>query len=280
MSQPFVSTSWLQEHLNDPNLVVVDGSWYLPTQNRDPKAEFIAGHIPGAVQFDIDAIADKSTALPHMLPDEKQFAKAAGALGLSADKTIVVYDGAGLFAAPRVWWTLSVFGAKDVRILDGGLPAWKREGHPMKTGDTHPTPAKFEARFDGERVRDFDAVASILTDDSACVVDARSAGRFAGTAPEPRPGLLSGHMPGARNLPFDRLLGADGRIAEPHAIRKAFADAGVDLDLPIVTTCGSGVTAAILVFGLALIGKKDVALYDGSWTDWAQRDDAPIVTDR
>jgi len=279
MKTLLVTPGWLAERLGDPNVRIVDASWYLPTQNRDPRAEFLAGHIPGAAHFDIDAIADKATSLPHMLPDEREFAAAAGALGLSADKTIVVYDGAGLFAAPRVWWTLSVFGAKDVRILDGGLPAWKREGHPLETGDAHPSPARFEAHLDTDRVRDFKAVASILTEDSACVADARSAGRFAGTAPEPHPGLPSGHMPGARNLPFDRLLDADGRIREPHAIRKAFADAGVDLDLPVVTTCGSGVTAAILVFGLALIGKDDVALYDGSWTEWAQRDDAPIVTD-
>lgn len=280
MKTLLVTPGWLAERLGDPSVRIVDASWYLPAQNRDAKAEFLAGHIPGAVHFDIDAIADKATSLPHMLPDEKAFAVAAGTLGLSADKTIVVYDGAGLFAAPRVWWTLSVFGAKDVRILDGGLPAWKREGYPLEAGDAHPTPARFEARLDADRVRAFGEVASVLTEDSACVVDARSAGRFAGTAPEPRPGLPSGHMPGARNLPFDRLLDADGRIAEPHAIRKAFADAGVDLDLPVVTTCGSGVTAAILIFGLALIGKDDVALYDGSWTEWAQRDDAPIVTDR
>ncbi len=280
MTPLLVTPGWLAERLGDPKIAIVDASWYLPVQNRDAKAEFLAGHIPRAVHFDIDAFADKSTSLPHMLPSEKEFADAAGALGLSADKTIVVYDGAGLFAAPRVWWTLSVFGAKDVRILDGGLPAWTREALPLEAGDAHPAPAKFEARLDVGRVRGFETVASILTEDSACVVDARSAGRFAGTAPEPRPGLPSGHMPGARNLPFDRLIDADGKIAEPHVIRKAFADAGVDLDMPVVTTCGSGVTAAILTFGLALIGKDDVALYDGSWTEWAQRDDAPIVTDR
>ena len=167
-----------------------------------------------------------------------------------------------------------------MRILDGGLPAWKREGLPLEAGEAQPSPATFRAHLDTGRVRDFHAVASTLTEDREGVVDARSAGRFAGTAPEPRPGLPSGHMPGARNLPFDRLLDANGRIVEPHAIRKAFADAGVDLDMPVVTTCGSGVTAAILAFGLALIGKDDVALYDGSWTEWAQRDDAPIVTDR
>jgi thiosulfate/3-mercaptopyruvate sulfurtransferase len=280
MKTLLVTPGWLAERLGDPDIRIVDASWYLPAQNRDPKAEFIAGHIPGAVHFDIDAIADRSTSLPHMLPGETEFAAAAGALGLSADKTIVVYDGAGLFAAPRVWWTLSVFGAKDVRILDGGLPAWKREGLPLEAGEAQPSPATFRAHLDTGRVRDFHAVASTLTEDREGVVDARSAGRFAGTAPEPRPGLPSGHMPGARNLPFDRLLDANGRIVEPHAIRKAFADAGVDLDMPVVTTCGSGVTAAILAFGLALIGKDDVALYDGSWTEWAQRDDAPIVTDR
>lgn len=280
MTTLLVTTGWLADRLGDRNVGIVDASWYLPSQDRDGKAEFLAGHIPGAVHFDIDAIADRSSALPHMLPSGADFATAAGALGLSEDQTIVVYDGAGLFAAPRVWWTLSVFGAKDVRILNGGLPAWTQEGRPMETGEPRPAPATFHAQLDERRVRDFAAVSTVLSDDTACVVDARSAARFAGTQPEPRPGLPSGHMPGARNLPFDRLLGPDGQIVEPRQIRKIFIDAGADLDKPVITTCGSGVTAAILAFGLALIGKDDVALYDGSWTEWAQRDDAPIVTDR
>lgn len=280
MTALLATTGWLAERLGDGTIGVVDASWYLPSQNRDGKAEFLEGHIPGAVYFDIDAIADRASPLPHMLPSAAEFAAAAGALGLSEDKTIVVYDGAGLFSAPRVWWTLSVFGARDVRILDGGLPAWKREGRPVETGEARPVPATFRAKLDEGRVRDFAAVSAVLAEDSACVVDARSAARFAGTAPEPRPGLPSGHMPGARNLPFDRLLDAEGRIVETGSIQKIFADANVDLDKPVIATCGSGVTAAILAFGLALAGKEDVALYDGSWTEWAQRDDAPIVTDR
>jgi thiosulfate/3-mercaptopyruvate sulfurtransferase len=278
MNDLVVSPEWLKDRLGAPGLKVVDGSWYLPAQNRDARAEFRAGHIPGAVFFDIDAIADRSTDLPHMLPDAAAFADAVGGLGLSATDTIVVYDGAGLFSAPRVWWTLKVFGAGDVRILDGGLPAWKRAGLPLQAGEMRPLPAHFSPRFAPDMVHDFDQVAAHLALGDATVLDARSAARFRGEAPEPRPALPSGHMPGACNLPFDRLVDKEGRLLPPEEIRQRFKEAGVDLSRPVITTCGSGVTAALLAFALAALGKEDVAVYDGSWTEWASQPGSPIVT--
>ena len=277
MSDLLVSPEWLHGRLGDPGLRVVDGSWYLPAQDRDARGEFLAGHIPGAVFFDIDAIADRSTDLPHMLPDDAAFAEAAGALGLSETGTIVVYDGMGLFSAPRVWWTLRVFGARDVRVLDGGLPAWKRAGYELEAGEAQPSPAKFQVHRAPGTTVDFAALSATLAQRRAAVVDARSAARFRGEAPEPRPGLPSGHMPGAHNLPFDRLI-EDGRLAAPEKVRAAFREAGVDLAQPVITTCGSGVTAATLLFALASVGKEDVTLYDGAWADWGSRPDAEIAT--
>lgn len=277
MSDLLVSPQWLGLHRGEPNLKVVDGSWHLPTANRDGHAEYLAGHIPGAVFFDIDRIADRSAGLPHMLPDDTAFAQAAGALGLSATDTIVVYDGAGLFSAPRVWWTLRVFGATDVRILDGGMPAWRAAEYPLESGAATPAPSIFTVRRNSGAVRDLRDVAALLESSAETVVDARPAARFRGEAPEPRPGIASGHMPGARSLPFDRIVGADGKLADPETIRRAFADAGVDLQKPVVTTCGSGVSAAILAFALTVLGKADVALYDGSWAEWASRPDSAIV---
>ena len=278
MSELLVSPDWLKERLGDPGVRVVDGSWYLPAHNRDAKAEFLAGHIPGAVHFDIDAIADRSRGLPHMLPAERDFAEAAGALGLSETDTIVVYDGIGLFSAPRVWWTLKSFGAKDVRVLDGGLPAWTERGYPLQAGEARPAAATFHATLSREGVKDIEAVKALLKSKEAAVVDARPAPRFRGEAPEPRPGIPSGHMPGATNLPYDRIVGSDGRIVAPEAVRKEFAAAGVDLAQPIVTSCGSGVTAALLLFALATAGKDDVTLYDGSWAEWASDPANPIAT--
>ena len=278
MADLLVSPEWLDARLGLPGVKVLDGSWYLPAQSRNAWVEFTSGHIPGAVFFDIDAVADRATDLPHMLPDETSFAAAAGALGLSETDTIVVYDGMGLFSAPRVWFTLKVFGAGDVRILDGGLPAWKRAGYRLESGAPTPRPAVFRAVRNRTAIRNLAEIKAALGSGTEAVVDARPAARFRGEAPEPRPGLPSGHMPGARNLPFDKLVDSEGRLVEPDRIRKLFGEAGVDLAGPIVTTCGSGVTAAVLVFALAMLGKSDVALYDGSWAEWAAQVDTPIQT--
>jgi thiosulfate/3-mercaptopyruvate sulfurtransferase len=277
MSGELVTAEWLKQRLGRTGVKLVDASWYLPPQNRDPKAEFLAGHIPGAVYFDIDEIADHSTGLPHMLPDEATFAAAAGALGLSERDTIVVYDGMGIFSAARVWWMLRTFGAKDAHVLDGGLPAWKDAGFPLQAGEPKPAPARFATRFDPASVVDFDTVGAALAAGSDVVVDARSAPRFRGEAPEPRTGLRAGHMPGARNVHYESLLDGRGRMRAPEEIRHVFQQAGVDLSAPVITSCGSGVTAATLLLALAQLGKDDVRLYDGSWTEWGSRPDAPVA---
>ncbi len=274
-SRWLVSTDWLAEHLRDRDLAVVDGSYFLPTQQRDAHAEYRGGHIPGAVFFDIEAISDDSTDLPHMLPGPTHFGKAVGALGIGDGDTVVVYDSVGLYSAPRVWWTFRIFGAKKVYILDGGLPKWKAEGRPLETGDAKRPPKTFSAEMNVGAVAMLSDVRMALTDDSAQIVDARSAERFAGTAPEPRPGLRSGHMPRSLNLPFARLI-EDGRLASRDRIEKAFTDAGVDLDQPIITSCGSGVTAAILTLALESIGRTPKGLFDGSWAEWASRPDLPV----
>lgn len=271
-----VSTEWLAAHLKDVR--VVDASWYMPDEKRNPAAEFEAGHIPGAVFFDIDGIADHATDLPHMLPKPGEFSAAVGGLGIGDGEAVVVYDGSGLFSAPRVWWTLKAMGHRHVKVLDGGFPKWKRESRAVETGPTNPTAKFFTAILRPEIVRDFQAVMGIVKDKSAGIVDARSPGRFTGAEAEPRAGVRGGHMPGAANVHFRTLIAADGTLKPNDQLRAAFHQAGVDLQGPIVTTCGSGLTAAILALALDEIGAPDVALYDGSWTEWGGRPEAPVET--
>ncbi len=272
MTKALVSTDWLAEKLGQPDLAVIDASWYMT--DRDPDADFLAARIPGAVRFNIDEISDKASTLPHTIASPEAFAKAVGALGISEDMTIVVYDGTGIFSAPRVWWNFRVMGAKRVHVLDGGFPKWQAEKRPVESGPAQPLPARtFKADFDATAVAGTDDVRMALTDGTQ-VVDARSGTRFRGEEEEPRPGVEPGHMPGARNVHYQTIL-QDGQLKDKAALTAAFSAGGVDLDKPMLTTCGSGVSAAILALAADTLGHGIPRLYDGSWSEWGSRADTP-----
>ena len=272
-TQRLVDTNWLADHLDSPDVVVVDGSLHLPTTGRNARQEFLVEHIPGALFFDIDEISDKSNALPHMLPSTIQFASQMKKLGIGDGMRVVAYDSAGLYSAPRVWWMLRIMGHEDVVVLGGGLKKWKAEGRPTEDGPARPRqPRHFTPRFQAGMIADKSDVSSLLRSGDAQVLDARAAGRFRGEEAEPRKGLRAGHMPGAINVPFGSLVGADGTLKSKAELTAAFANAGVDPGKPIVTSCGSGVTACVLALALAEIGYPEAAIYDGSWVQWGHED--------
>jgi thiosulfate/3-mercaptopyruvate sulfurtransferase len=275
---PLIGAAALQDRLGDPALVVLDASWYLPNAGRDPLAEYLGAHVPSAQFFDLDLASDHSTSLPHMLPSAAEFTALARTLGVSAGDEVVVYDGSGVnLSAARVWWMFRAFGHERVRVLDGGLGVWKLEGRPLESGAPHRRPSgDFHAALQPGRVRSLEEVRGVLDSGSAQVVDARPAGRFRGKEPEPRAGLRSGHMPGALSLPYAELVDEAGRLLAPGALRARLGAAGVDLDRPVIATCGSGTSSCAVLLALELLGAPPGALYDGSWSEWGARADVEV----
>lgn len=275
-TSPFVvDFDWLEGKIGAPGVSIVDASWYLPAQKRDAKAEYDAAHVPGAVFFDQDLVVEPDSELPHTLPSPAVFAQFASSMGISADDTIVIYDGPGMFSAPRVWWMFRIMGAREVVVLNGGFDRWKAEGRPVTDEPTKVAPSFFETQFDEARVARLDDMRALAGNGQ--IADARPAGRFAGTDPEPRKGVRSGHMPGAVNVPATG-LSREGKLLPVNELRDLLQSKGVDLDQPVVTSCGSGVTAAVITLALESVGHTDNKLYDGSWTEWGGRSDTPVET--
>jgi thiosulfate/3-mercaptopyruvate sulfurtransferase len=274
--QLLVSTDWLAAHLSAPDLRILDASWHMPADNRNARAEFEAAHIPGARFFDIDEIADTQSSLPHMAPPVEKFVARMRALGVGDGHRVVVYDSSGIFSAPRVWWTFRLFGKTDVAVLDGGLPKWRSEGRPIEDGVPILRDRHFTARRNAGLVRDVTQVAASAKLGDAQIVDARSRERFRGEAPEPRPGLRSGHIPGSKNLPWAQLLNPDGTMKDLDGLRAAFTEAGVDVARPVITSCGSGISAAILSLALERLGNRSHSLYDGAWAEWGAYADLKV----
>lgn len=273
-----VSTEWLSEHIDAPDLVVVDSSWHMPAEQRDAHREYLDSHIPGAVFFDIDDIADTNSNLPHMLAGNVKFSSRMRKMGIGDGNRIVVYDTNGIFSAARGWWTFRAMGVEEVAVLDGGLPKWIREERPLDSGKKQKQERHFTARRNSAIIRDADDIRKIVQDPDANIqiVDARTEGRYRGAEPEPRPGLRAGRIPNSINLPFGQLMNDDGTMKKPDTLRDTFQKVGIDLSQPVITTCGSGVTAAVLSLGLERAGHRNVALYDGSWCEWGSRHDLPI----
>ena len=277
-SDSLVSTDWLAAHLNDDDVKVVDGSWYLPAENRDGQSEFATAHLPGSVFFDIDDISDTPHPLPHMFPDAKDFAESVGKLGITDSDHVIAYDGGTMAAAGRVWWMFRTFGQKRISVLDGGMGKWSSEGRSVESGTRDPNPTTFTATANMELVRSLDDVLAMIGSKDEQILDARSTGRFTAAEPEPRSGMRAGHIPGAFNLPYLDLLAEDGTMRDKDELRPLFAKCGVDLEMPIVTSCGSGISATVLLLGLHQLGHENNALYDGSWSEWGSRTDTPIDT--